>query len=68
MTKIGKADMTVDVKERHKELHQSVDELLACYIEEMSRPVLQDSLMQFMEWSHAMTENPTCVDKHKKEG
>ena len=63
MTKIGKADMTVDVKERHKELHQSFDELLACYIEEMSSPVLPDSLIQFMALSHAMTDTPPAAYK-----
>lgn len=50
--------------ERHKKLHRSFDELLACYIESKKGPVLQDSLMQFMEWSHKMTENPTCVERH----
>ena len=58
--------MSVDVKKRHKELHASLDELLACYITEVEfrKGLAQTSVMELMEWSHKMTLDPTCGDKH----
>lgn len=52
--------MTVDVKQRHKELHQGLDELLACYLVQTKRTISQTPLMEFLKWSHLMTENPSC--------
>ncbi len=53
-----------EVIERHKKLHQSLDELIACFITETNGLPSKTGLMEFLEWSHKMTENPTCVDKH----
>ncbi len=59
--------MSVDVKQRHEELHKAFDELFACYIGEHPEMTqfLASPLEDFMEWSHQMTLNPTCQDKHK---
>lgn len=56
--------MTVDVKERHEQLHSSLDELIACFITETENLPSKTTLMEFMQWSHKMTENPTCKEKH----
>lgn len=64
--------MAVDVKKRHQELHKAFDELFACFITENPDRTnfLGATLQEFMEWSHQMTLNPTCIEKHngEKEG
>ena len=50
--------------ERHKKLHQSLDELIACFITETNGLPSKTGLMEFMEWSHKMTKIPTCVEKN----
>ena len=61
--------MTVDVKERHQKLHRSFDELFACFITEHPEKsnFLGVTLKEFMDWSHQMTLNPTCIEKHNDE-
>jgi len=54
----------MDVKERHKVLHAALDELLACYITETNGGLSDTTVMEFMEWSYKMTQDPTCRDKH----
>ncbi len=56
-----------EVIERHKELHNSLDELIACFITETENLPSETTLMEFMEWSHSMTKDPTCVEKHLEE-
>ena len=53
-----------EVIERHKKLHQSLDELIACFITETDGLPSKTGLMEFMEWSHKMTKDPTCVEKN----
>lgn len=53
-----------EVIERHKELHRSLDELIGCFITETNGFPSQTGLMEFMEWSHKMIKDPTCVEKH----
>lgn len=53
-----------EIIERHKKLHRSLDELIACFITETTNLPSRTTMMEFMEWSHKMTENPTCVEKH----
>ena len=56
-----------DLKKRHGELHRAFDELLACYLIESGKTISQTQLMDFIKWSHRMTENPTCV-QHQMRG
>ncbi len=49
-----------DLKKRHEELHQGLDELLACYLIQTKRLISDTPLMDFLKWSHSMTEKPTC--------
>ena len=46
--------------EIHKELHTSLDKLLACYIESTEKGLTETNMMQFIEWSHEQTLNPSC--------
>lgn len=46
--------------EIHKELHTSLDKLLACYITETGHTLSSTNLLQFIEWSHKQTINPSC--------
>ena len=55
-----------ELLERHKKLHQSFDELIACFITETGKLPSKTGLMEFMEWSHKMTTNPTCVEKNHR--
>lgn len=41
--------------ERHRELHHSLDELVACFIASTGRSLRETSIMQLMEWSHRAT-------------
>jgi hypothetical protein len=50
-------------KARHVKLHRRLDELVACFIAETGHTPSQITLLEFMQWSHEMTKNPTCVDK-----
>lgn len=52
-----------ETKGRHVELHQKLDELIACFITETEKLPSKTTLMEFMEWSHEMTKTPTCVGK-----
>lgn len=40
-----------DRKGRHQELHESLDELLACFIESTGKMPSDTTLMEFLEWS-----------------
>ncbi len=48
------------MRQRHEELHVSLDELLACYLMQTKRLISDTPLMDFLKWSHSMTEKPTC--------
>jgi hypothetical protein len=45
------------------ELHKSLDELIACFFTETEKLPSKTTLMEFMNWSHEMTKNPTCAGK-----
>lgn len=47
---------------RHKELHKSLDELVADYIDHTDSTLSETNLMDFVQWSARETENPTEVD------
>lgn len=49
-----------DTQKRHEELHQALDELLACYFVTTKRLISNTPLMDFLKWSYTMTENATC--------
>lgn len=48
----------------HKELHNSLDKLLACYIQKQtsSKNLTNTSLIEFLEWSHKQTIDPSCFE------
>jgi len=45
--------------ERHKELHQALDELLADFIQHTSALPSKTTVLELMQWSHAQTIDPT---------
>lgn len=57
-------------KQRHVELHEALDELIADWLSEQSlasgkRPS-NTTIMELMEWSHAQTQNPTSAGHTQK--
>ncbi len=44
---------------RHVDLHRAIDELVADFIRHTNRRPNATTLMEFMEWSHQQTQNPT---------
>jgi uncharacterized protein YnzC (UPF0291/DUF896 family) len=44
----------------HTELHRSLDKLLACYIDSTKKHLTNTTLMEFLQWSHEQTKNPSC--------
>lgn len=50
-----------DLMETHKELHKSLDKLLACWITENPKKTLtKTNLIEFLQWSSEQTANPAC--------
>lgn len=47
----------------HKELHQSLDILISCYIQNQQKLLIETNLVDFMTWSHKQTLNPKCYSK-----
>ena len=45
--------------QQHKDLHTSLDELLADFIGHTERNLSNTTLMEFLEWSHSQTVNPS---------
>ena len=45
---------------KHLELHKSLDQLMACHIENTDRNLSNTTLMEFMQWSFKQTQNPSC--------
>lgn len=56
-----------ETKERHVELHHSLDELIACYFNQTMKRATNTTLMEFMKWSHQMTIKPTCATVEKED-
>jgi hypothetical protein len=56
-----------DMKKRHLKLHRSLDELIACFYIQTKGMAGTTTLMEFMEWSHKMTINPTCAAVEKED-
>ena len=52
-----------ELQERHTELHRSLDELVACFIETTGRNLTTTGLMDFLAWSNRMREDPLCHGK-----
>ena len=44
---------------KHEALHKSLDELVADFIGHTKNLPSETTLMEFMQWSHEQTENPT---------
>ena len=55
------------MQERHKILHKTFDELLACFINETGKTPAEATVTEFIEWSYGMTLNPTCCAAHDPE-
>lgn len=55
-----------DMIEKHKELHQSLDELVCCFIETTHKLPSLTNLMEFMKWASDMTKNPNCSESTKE--
>ncbi len=55
-----------DMKKRHLKLHRALDELLGCFYIETELRAGTTTLLEFMQWSHKMTENPTCATVEKE--
>jgi len=54
--------MTITKEEhikKHKELHSSLDELLADFIDKTMSNLSNTTLMDFLTWSYEQTKNPT---------
>lgn len=45
--------------QRHKELHKSLDELLADFITHTGKLPSNVTVMEFLTWSHEQCTNPT---------
>ena len=48
-----------DHKQRHIELHNRLDELLADYIGHTGNLLSKTTLLEIMDWSFQQTKNPT---------
>lgn len=46
-------------KQRHKELHEKFDELLADFIIKTGKRPSETTVYELLKWSHEQTENPT---------
>ena len=46
-------------KQRHVQLHRSLDELVADWLYQTGSLPSKNSVLELMQWSHAQTENPT---------
>ena len=44
----------------HRELHVSLDKLVACYITGTEKGLVETSVMELIKWSHKQTQNPSC--------
>lgn len=49
-----------EVIQTHKELHRSLDSLIACYIQSTGLGLQETNLMDFIKWSFEQTKNPAC--------
>jgi len=50
-------------RERHKLLHEHLDELLADYLCQNPQPISNLRIMTLLEWSHKESLNPTPTKK-----
>lgn len=48
-----------DHAKRHQELHKSLDELLADYLDQTGADISDIDMFKFLEWSHAQCTKPT---------
>lgn len=53
-------------KQRHVELHKSLDELVADFIDHTYKTPSQTTLMEFMKWSADQTKSPTEISENNK--
>ena len=54
-------------KERHIQLHKSLDELCGDYIRHTEMLLSDVSLMDLIEWSHLQTLNPSFLSENIEE-
>lgn len=52
--------------QEHKELHKSLDRLVACFIENNTINPSEVSVMELIEWSYKQTIDPVCAKKKQK--
>ena len=54
-------------RQRHIELHQALDELVADWIQHKRQLLSQTTIMELVDWSHAQTITPVALDywKHR---
>lgn len=51
------------MKEKHKELHNSLDQLVACFIEQTEKSLSETTVMELIQWSYQQTIDPKCEAK-----
>lgn len=59
----------MDHRERHKKLHEALDELAACYMLSTGKRVSNTTLLELLEWSHKATlDADACASGPKGTG
>jgi len=51
------------MKEKHEELHKSLDQLVACFIEQTEKSLSETTVMELIQWSYQQTIDPKCEIK-----
>jgi len=54
-----------ELRQIHRELHEELDRLTACYIATTHKSLEETSVMELIEWSFQQTLKPSCL-KNKK--
>lgn len=58
----------MDHRERHKKLHEALDELAACYMLSTGKRVSNTTLLELLEWSHKATlDAGTCAKRAERD-
>ena len=55
-----------ETKELHIQFHRSLDQLIACYIDETEKTLTDTNLVEFIEWSYKQTLNPSCFKEDEE--
>ena len=59
---LGNMKTEEDLIKIHKELHTSLDKLVACYITVQKKGLRDTTVMELIEWSHEQTKKPACLN------